>query len=421
MHLDNTATAPRLGASVPALPRLSRRAGFWAIAFSFLAVAALSTAPSALYGLYERQDHLAPLTITVVYAVYAAGVITSLLLAGHVSDWYGRRAVLIPALSLATVGTVLFVSWQSLAGLIVARVLTGLALGATVATATAYIADLDAGPDGAVTRRAQIVAAVANVGGLAIGPLATGLLARYAPGGGLALPYVVLLVVLAVALVGVVLAPDGRRAAHPLPRYRPQRLTVPALARRPFLAAIAAAALAFATLGLFAGLAGRFLAGPLHHPSPALTGAAIFLTFGSGVIVQVTTAKWPPHRLVAAGIPPIVLGLAVLVLSAWTAPPSLPLFLAGGVLTGLGASAIFRASLGVALATSRADERAGTLATFFTTGYAALSLPVLGLGIALQFLSPEVTLLIFALAVGLGVLAAAPALLRRPDTGGAAR
>ena len=421
MHLDNTATAPRLGASVPALPRLSRRAGFWAIAFSFLAVAALSTAPSALYGLYERQDHLAPLTITVVYAVYAAGVITSLLLAGHVSDWYGRRAVLIPALSLATVGTVLFVSWQSLAGLIVARVLTGLALGATVATATAYIADLDAGPDGAVTRRAQIVAAVANVGGLAIGPLATGLLARYAPGGGLALPYVVLLVVLAVALVGVVLAPDGRRAAHPLPRYRPQRLTVPALARRPFLAAIAAAALAFATLGLFAGLAGRFLAGPLHHPSPALTGAAIFLTFGSGVVVQITTAKWPPRRLVAAGIPPIVLGLAVLVLSAWTAPPSLPLFLAGGVLTGLGASAIFRASLGVALATSRPDERAGTLATFFTTGYAALSLPVLGLGIALQYLSPQVTLLIFALAVGLGVLAAAPALLRRPDMGNAAR
>ena len=421
MNVHHTATAPRLGASVPALPRLSRRAGFWAIAFSFLSVAALSTAPSALYGLYERQDHLAPLTITVVYAVYAAGVITSLLLAGHVSDWYGRRAVLIPALSLATVGTVLFVSWQSLAGLIVARVLTGLALGATVATATAYIADLDAGPDGAVTRRAQIVAAVANVGGLAIGPLATGLLARYAPGGGLALPYVVLLVVLAVALVGVVLAPDGRRAAHPLPRYRPQRLTVPALARRPFLAAIAAAALAFATLGLFAGLAGRFLAGPLHHPSPALTGAAIFLTFGSGVIVQVTTAKWPPHRLVAAGIPPIVLGLAVLVLSAWTAPPSLPLFLAGGVLTGLGASAIFRASLGVALATSRPDERAGTLATFFTTGYAALSLPVLGLGIALQYLSPQVTLLIFALAVGLGVLAAAPALLRRPDMGNAAR
>ena len=87
MQLQHTATAPRLGASVPALPRLSRRVGFWAIAFSFLVVAALSTAPSPLYGLYERQEHLSPLTITVVYAVYAAGVITSLLLVGHVSDW----------------------------------------------------------------------------------------------------------------------------------------------------------------------------------------------------------------------------------------------------------------------------------------------------------------------------------------------
>lgn len=47
-----------------ALPRLSRRAGFWAIAGSFLAVTAFSTAPSSLYGLYAHRDHLAPLTVT---------------------------------------------------------------------------------------------------------------------------------------------------------------------------------------------------------------------------------------------------------------------------------------------------------------------------------------------------------------------
>jgi hypothetical protein len=38
---------------------------------------------------------------------------------------------------------------------------------------------------------------------------------------------------------------------------------------------------------------------------------------------------------------------------------------------------------------------------------------VLGAGIALQYLSPRVTLLIFAAAVGLGILAAAPLLVRR--------
>jgi MFS family permease len=149
------------------------------------------------------HEHLAPLTITIVYAVYAAGVTVSLLLAGHVSDWYGRRLVLIPALMLATVAALVFIFWKSLPGLLLARVLTGLALGATVATATAYIADLDLSRDGAATRRSGIVATVANLGGLAIGPLAAGLLARYAP-GGLTLPYVVLLVALVVAVFAAV-------------------------------------------------------------------------------------------------------------------------------------------------------------------------------------------------------------------------
>jgi hypothetical protein len=414
MQSHHTLTAPRLGASACALPRLSRRVGFWAIGFAFLAVAALSTAPSSLYGLYERQEHLSPFTITIVYAVYGAGVTASLLLAGHVSDWYGRRAVLLSAVALAALAAVLFITWQSLAGLIVARLLTGLALGVTVSTATAYIADLDAGPDGAVSRRAGIAGSIANQGGLAIGPLATGLLARYAT-HGLTLPYVVPLVGLGAALVAVLVAPDGRARAHPLPAYRPQHLKVPAHDRPQFFAATAGVALAFASWGLFAGLAGRFLAGPLQHPSPALAGVAIFLTFGGGIVVQAATASWPARRQLSAGIPLILLGLVVLVASAWSAPPSLALFLTGGVLTGMGATALFRASLGVVIATSRADDRAGALATFFAVGYVALTVPVVGLGIALEYLSPQVTLLIFGLAVAAGVLAAAPTLLRRPD------
>ena len=414
MHLAHTLTGPRFDVSARSLPRVSRRAGFWAIAFSFLAVTAFSTAPSALYGLYARADHLAPVTLTVVYAVYVTGVTTSLLLAGHVSDWYGRKVVLIPALVVAAVAAVLFIAWQSLPGLLVARVLTGLALGATVATATAYITDLDAGPGGGPTRRSEVVGTIGNVGGLAAGPLLSGVLARYAP-DSLTLPFVVLLVALVAAVIAVALTPEGHPATHPLPHYRPQRLTVPAQARGQFTAAIAGIGLSFATWGLFAGLAGRFLAGPLHHPSPALTGLAIFVNFGVGVVVQITTAAWPARRRLAAGIPTIIVGLIVLVASAWTAPPSLALFLIAGLLTGAGASAIFRSSLGVVVSAASADDRAGVLATFFTVGYAALSLPVLGLGITLQYLSPQVTLLAFALVVGAGVLAAAPKLLRRPD------
>ena len=55
------------------------------------------------------------------------------------------------------------------------------------------------------------------------------------------------------------------------------------------------------------------------------------------------------------------------------------------------------------------------LATFFTAGYAGLSVPVVGVGLLFQHLSPRVTLLIFALVVGLGILAAAPVLVHPAD------
>src|SRR5271169_5442079 len=78
--------------------RLSRPVGFWVVATSVLCVSAFSTAPSSLYGLYAERDRLTSLTITIVYAVYAVGIVVSLLLAGHITDWYGRRVVLVPAL-----------------------------------------------------------------------------------------------------------------------------------------------------------------------------------------------------------------------------------------------------------------------------------------------------------------------------------
>ena len=88
--------------------RLSRPVGFWVVAAAVATMTAFSTAPSALYGIYARQDHLSSITITLVYSVYAAGVLASLLLVGHVSDWYGRRTVLVPAIVVALLASLVF-------------------------------------------------------------------------------------------------------------------------------------------------------------------------------------------------------------------------------------------------------------------------------------------------------------------------
>ena len=110
----------------------------------------------------------------------------------------------------------------------------------------------------------------------------------------------------------------------------------------------------------------------------------------------------------------------MLVASGWTSPPSLALFLIGAAVASAGIGAIVRGSLTVVITTAGPDDRAGALATFFIAGYAGVSLPVVGVGLALQHLSPRVTLLIFAVAVAVVILAAAPILVR-PAAGAAQR
>ena len=58
-----------------------------------------SLTPSPLYRAYSVLWHFSPLTLTLIYATYAFGVLASLLLAGGVSDRVGRRPVLLAALA----------------------------------------------------------------------------------------------------------------------------------------------------------------------------------------------------------------------------------------------------------------------------------------------------------------------------------
>ena len=126
-----------------------RRVGFWLVAIAFATVMAFTTVPTPLWSLYAQRDGLSSLTVTMVFAVYAVAVAVSLFLAGHVSDWYGRRRVLMPALALEIVAAFVFLAWPSLPGLLVARVLSGLGVGAVTATAMAWSSELGGAAAGA--------------------------------------------------------------------------------------------------------------------------------------------------------------------------------------------------------------------------------------------------------------------------------
>ncbi|HEX3616412.1 MAG TPA: MFS transporter [Solirubrobacteraceae bacterium] len=397
--------------SSPARAALRHSVGVWAIAFAFLAVISFNAMPAPLYGLYQQRDGFSSFMLTVIFAAYAVGVVISLLCVGHLSDWHGRRRLFIPALITCMISAGVFLAWRALPGLIVGRFVGGLAVGMVTATATAWIAELHrvARPDASV-RRAQVISTTANLGGIGAGPLIAGSLAEWVR-SPLTVPFIVALGMMGCALACVLASPETREPVVPRPRWRPQRVAVPAHAVARYIAAGIGAGISFAVFGLFTSLAPTFLGGPLHHHSLALAGATAFAVFAAAVVSQTLIRTQMPRPIIATGIAIMVTGLAVLVVSVWLSAPSLSLFLVGGVITGAGAGALFKGVVAVVALDAPADRRAEALAGMFLAGYIGLSLPVVALGVVTQYLSPRLSLLIFTAALTAGVGIVTPRLL----------
>jgi MFS family permease len=371
-------------------PRHGR--GFWLIAAVYLVALAFSTVPTPLYPLYQRTDGFSAFTVTVVFAVYAIGVITSLLLAGHVSDWTGRRRVLQASLGLELLAGVLFLTWTALPGLIVARFLTGLGVGMLTATATAYLLELHkAHRPEATGTRFEVVSSAANLGGLGAGTLVAGALAQFVA-SPLRTPYVVFLILLALSVVGVAAAPETVTAPAVRPRYRPQGVRI-AGHRRTVLVATASAFAAFAVFGLFTSLAPSFVAGALHHPSRLLAGVTVFVVFGAGAASQALSGRLTSRARFVSGLAAQAAGLIVLATGMEAA--SLPLFLIGGAIAGAGAGILFKSAVGTIAAGAPAHQRGESLAGLFLIAYLGLVGPVLGLGLAGQYVAATTSMLWF--------------------------
>src|SRR3954469_7310171 len=163
-HLDLALTA------APERREASPR-GFHRVAAAFFVLQVGGTLPVPLYVLWKERVGFGTGTLTLVFAVYALGTLTSLLLLAPLSDQIGRRPALLTAVGLAAASTALFLVANGVAVLFVARFLSGMAVAMNTATGTAALREL--APAGRA-RRASVAATALNMGGLALGPLLGG-------------------------------------------------------------------------------------------------------------------------------------------------------------------------------------------------------------------------------------------------------
>jgi MFS family permease len=379
------------------VPNRSSALAFAATAFAFVATMLGTTMPTPLYPGYQKQLGFGTLTVTVVFATYAIGVLAALLAFGRASDTLGRRPTLLAGVVAALLSSAIFLAAapvHSHAGglmlLLVGRFLSGLSAGVFTGTATATLADFA----GQRTGRATVVAALANIGGLGLGPLVAGALAKEVP-RPLVTPYVVHVVLMVVALGLLLRIPEPVDVRRPR-RLTVQRLGVPASLRTIFVSAGTAGFAGFAVLGFFTAITPATLA-LLGHHDPLLTGVVVFVVFASSAAGQLGSIRIPARVALLSGTALLAAGTTVM--GFGIGDEVLAVLVAGGVVAGLGQGASFRAALGAIVGASPGEHRAAVSSSFFAVCYVGISLPVIGIGASSDAIGLKKTAVIFAAAI----------------------
>ncbi len=387
-----------------------RRYPIFLLAYAFTAIMVGTTLPTPMYALYAERLHFEVLTTTVIFATYATGVLFALLVFGRWSDVLGRRPILLVGVVFALASAVVFLVADSVAVLLVGRVLSGLSAGVFTGTATAAV--IEAAPP-AWRDRAAAVATVSNIGGLGGGPLLAGFLVQYAP-DPLRLSFVIhiAMAVLAAAAVAAVPETSPRHG-----RLGLQRISVPAQVRPVFVIASLAAFAGFSVTGLFGAVAPSFLADVIgidNHAMAGLLASSVFLT---SAVAQVVARTMNARRAVAVGSAILVFGMATLAVSLHFS--SLPGLITAAVVSGIGQGISFSRGLAAVAEHTPADRRAEVSSSYFVVAYVAIALPVVGEGFATQAWGLRTAGVTFAVVVAVLATACLAAILiqeaRQPD------
>jgi hypothetical protein len=359
-------TAPR---------RLSPRAALTLLASLLVAFLAASSAPSPLYALYKQAWGFSALTLTVVFAVYAFALLGALLLFGALSDYRGRRDVILLAVVLQVGALLLFLDAGSVAGLLAARALQGFATGLVTSALSAALIDID-------HAKGALINSVAPMVGMGIGALGTSVLVQFAP-APTRLVFTMLLLVFVVQGAATWFLPEtAARRPGVLRSLRPT-IVVPAQARATLLQILpvntAQWALGGFSLSLGPSLA-RLVAG---SQAPVVGGAAIATLVLTSAAAILVVRSHTPRRVLVGGAAVLAAGIGVTL--AGIAVCSAPAYFIGTAIMGAGFGAGFNGSLRSLVGLARPEERGGLMSAFFALSYCAFSLPAIAAGLAVGY------------------------------------
>ena len=350
--------------------RLSGTPALVLLASLIVSLLAASSAPTPLYAIYQQHWGFSPITTTIVYGVYALTVLASLLTLGRLSDYVGRRPVLLAALAVQVISMVVFATADGVGGLLVARVIQGLSTGAALGAIGAAMLDID-------TKRGALANAMSPGLGSGTGALLSALFVQYLP-APTHLVYLALIAVIVVQAAGVALLRETvTRSRVPAAALVPE-VRLPRSVRGPLLAAAPVVFAVWALGGLYGALGPSLVRALTGSSSAVLGGGSLTLLTVTAVISTYLLRDAPARSVMLTGIAALVAGVAITLVALSTG--SAALFFAGTAVSGIGFGTGFQGGIRTVVPVAAPHERAGVLSLLFTVSYLGLGVPAVAAG-----------------------------------------
>jgi MFS family permease len=351
---------------------LSSSAMTWFSFASAMLIAASSSAVTPLYHLYQASMHLTPFWITVVFSSYVASLLAALLTVGGLSDYVGRRPVILVALLLNAVAMVLFSEARDVGQLILARMVQGLCVGVGTTAMGAAILDTN-------RARGPLLNSVTAFLGMTAGSLGAAVLITFAS-DPLHRVYEVLLGLTALLIAMLYVMPESSsRKMGALASLRPH-VRVPPQSRAVLARLTPANVAAWALGGLYLSLMPTVVATAMGVASPWVGGVVVAALMLTAAVAVAMFRDWPARRLILMGTS--TLGLGVAVSMAGIQQQQVVALLAGTVIAGAGFGSTFSGTLRALLPTAEPHQRAGLLSAFYLQSYLAFSVPAVIAGLS---------------------------------------
>jgi MFS family permease len=365
--------------------------------------------PTPLYALYEVRYGFGAGVLGLVFGAYTIGVLATMLIVAPMSDVIGRKPVLYVGMALTAASGVAFILANGPAGLAVARIVSGLAVGATTSTATAAMARLEPNLDQHHVARVSVAS---NFGGVATGILVSGVLVAYLPDPTI----LVFLALIAASVVGMVAIAATPETSEVGGAARTRRMQVPAAIRTPFAIAALALAACYAIYGFFGALAPTFVRIGLGLGGALPSALVVATMFGSAAVVQLALGQLRDRRALLLGFPMLVVGLSVLAFALLI--DSLATIVAAAVLLGVAVGCAYMGSVTLIDRVSPDLSRGEVLSAFYLVGYLALAVPTIGVAFAAGPFGIGAAAAAFGITLGVFAVAGGVATLRTPTPAG---